>query len=322
MRPIYILVAACIAVGGLLPASAALLLGPPLAVGLVGLGIALPAAPPAAAAWGPWWQRGLLLGYLALAGAVLAAWYWLPTATLAGFFALSAWHWGSADAAALHPAPAHAGRWWLLHGAARGLVLFAVPALAWPAETRALCNDLLALTHGQAVSAGLFGQVAAGLGGLAAVALGGLWLGYGALGYGPALRTDVGETALLVLLLVVLPPALASGVYFVCWHSLRHVLRLGPLLPGSPAGNLLARLRGFWKLALPLLSVSVAGLLAVAWWLGPALLARSGAAVALLLLAASVVTLPHAVLVTGVLDRCRWAARPKLKPRPALALVA
>ncbi|MFD1467504.1 beta-carotene 15,15'-dioxygenase, Brp/Blh family [Hymenobacter caeli] len=330
MRPVYLLVLVCTAVGGLFPASAALLLGPPLAVGLVGLGIAhgacdhllLPAAPPArAAAWGPWWQRGLLLGYVALAGAVLAAWYWLPTAALLGFFALSAWHWGSADAATLRPAPARAGRWWLLHGAARGLVLFAVPALAWPVETRALCNDLLALTRGQAVPAPLFGQVAAGLGGLAGLALAALWAGYGALGQWRALRTDVGETALLALLLLVLRPALASGVYFVGWHSLRHVLRLVPLLPGPPpGGRLLARLRGFWKLALPLLSVSVAGLLGVAWWLGPALLAHSGTLVALLLLAASVVTLPHTVLVTGVLDRCRWAPRPAPEARVLTAL--
>ena len=316
MRPVYLLVAGCIAVGGLFPASAALLLGPPLAVGLVGLGIAhgacdhllLPSAPQVAARWGAWWHRGLLLGYVALAGLVLAAWYWLPAVALVSFFALSAWHWGSADAATLQPAPEHARRWWLLHGAARGLLLFAVPALAWPTETRALCNDLLALTHGPVVTAPLFGQVAMGLGAGAATGLACLWLGYGRLGYRQVLRTDLGETALLIVLLLVLRPALASGVYFVAWHSLRHVLRLVPLLPGHEAGSrLLAGLRGFWKRALPLLTISVTGLLGVAWWLGPAVLSQPGMLVALLLVAASAVTFPHAVLVTAVLDRYRWA---------------
>lgn len=327
MRPVYLLVAGCIAVGGLFPASAALLLGPPLAVGLVGLGIAhgacdhllLPSAPLVAARWGAWWQRGLLLGYVALAGLVLAAWYWLPAVALVSFFALSAWHWGSADAATLHPVPAHARRWWLLHGTARGLLLFAVPALAWPTETRALCNDLLALTHGPTVvvAAPLFGRVALGLGAGTTTGLAGLWLGYGRLGYWQALRTDLGETALLVVLLLVLRPALASGVYFVAWHSLRHVLRLVPLLPGHEAGGrLLAGLRGFWKRALPLLALSVVGLLGVAWWLGPAVLAQPGMQVALLLVAASAVTLPHAVLVTAVLDRYRWAA-PALQSIPS-----
>lgn len=43
-------------------------------------------------------------------------------------------------------------------------------------------------------------------------------------------------------------PALASGVYFVAWCSLRHVLRLVPLLPRREAGNrLLTGLRGLWK---------------------------------------------------------------------------
>lgn len=324
MRLSYVLVAGCIAVGGLFPASAPWLLGPPLALGLVGLGIAhgacdhllLPAAPPTLAApWRPWWQRVLLLGYVSLAGGVLVAWYWFPLTTLAVFFALSAWHWGSADAAELPATTSHPRRWWLLHSATRGALLFAVPALARPAETLALCNDVLTLTHGPALSAGLFGQVATGLGGLTAAGLALLWLGYGALGYGQALGTDVGETALLSTLLLLLPPALASGVYFVCWHSLRHVLRLVPLLPDPPAGgHLAAQLRSFWKWALPLLAVSVIGLLAVGWWLGPAQLAQTGGLVALLLVAASVVTLPHAVLVTGVLDHGRWQPRSSADP--------
>ncbi len=319
MRPVYILVAVCTAIGGLFPASAALLLGPPLVLGLVGLGIAhgacdhllLPAAPTGATALGPWWQRSLLVAYVGLAGVVLAAWYWWPTATIGAFFALSAWHWGSADAAELHPAPAHPTRWWLLHTTARGLLLFAVPALAWPVATRALCNDLLLFTDGQLISELVFSQIAAGLGLLAAVATAALWLGYGLLGFWQALRLDVGETALLGALLVLLPPALASGVYFVGWHSLRHTLRLTTLLPGlQQGGRLFERLRMFWRLALPLLALSVAGLLGVAWWLMPTLLAHSGGVLVLLLLAASVVTLPHTVLVTAVLDRCRWATRP------------
>ena len=315
MRVSYILVVACLLVGGLFPASAAGLLVPPLAVGLVVLGIAhgacdhllLPAVPAALTpAWGGWWSRALLLGYVALAGLVMLAWWVYPATTLLVFFALSAWHWGSADAAELPTGTGSMRRWWLLHSLTRGGLLFAIPALARPAETLALCNDVLTLTHGAVIPAWLFDQVATALGMGTASGLVVLWLGYAMLGWRQALFTDLGETALLAMLLVVLPPALASGVYFVCWHSLRHVQRLLLLLPNRPrSGRSHSPLLYFWRNALPLLAVSVAGLLAVGWWLG---LAHHGGAVALLLVAASIVTLPHTVLVTGVLDRGRWQA--------------
>ena len=316
MRFSYVLVIACLVVGGFFPALAGWLLVPPLAVGLVVLGIAhgacdhllLPAAPAALeTTWGSWWYRALLSGYVALAGVVLLAWWAYPTATLLIFFGLSAWHWGSADAA--EPATAAAGKrhWWLLHSLTRGGLLFAVPALARPTETLALCNDVLMLTRGTAIPTILFGQVAAVLGAGTAVGLLALWLGYGALGWRQTLGRDVGETALLIALLVVLPPALASGVYFVCWHSLRHVRRLMQVLP-TPlnSGHLHSQLLGFWKNAFPLLAVSVAGMLAICWWMGTAQLVRNGSVVALLLVAASVVTLPHALLVTMVMDQSRW----------------
>jgi len=65
------------------------------------------------------------------------------------------------------------------------------------------------------------------------------------------------------------------------------------------------RLGFFWRRAAPLLAVSVARL-AVVYGLAWARGASGLALVSLALLAASVVTLPHALLVTLGLDMARW----------------
>ena len=120
--------------------------------------------------------------------------------------------------------------------------------------------------------------------------------------------TDVLEAALLTGLLVALPPVLSGGVYFVFWHSLQHVLRMNQLMDRAQAlrgPGLGAQLRFFLRRAAPLLLVSVAGL-AVLYGVAWARHASGSVLVSLALLAASVVTLPHALLVTFGLDAARW----------------
>lgn len=142
----------------------------------------------------------------------------------------------------------------------RGGLLFTVPLLRWPAKTRAVVNDLLAVA-----GAAPLGPVAVGpVGPLLGWGVGAgyllLWSSYVACRQPRLARTDVLEVLLLTGLLVALPPMLSAGAYFVGWHSLRHVL---------------------------LLSVA--------------------------LLVASVVTLPHAVLVTLGLDAALWRQKADLR---------
>jgi Brp/Blh family beta-carotene 15,15'-monooxygenase len=318
----YAAVLTLTAVGAAFPAAAWTLLGPPLAAGMVLLGVAhgscdqlvLPAGPPrgARAGAGPHWLA-FLAGYLGLAGLVGALWWTWPAGAVGLFFLLTAWHWGSADA----PVPRAAGGAWLAHSWLRGLLLFAVPAWGWPVGTAAVVNGLLAFAGAPAVAAGPFAAGAAGLGlGVAAGHLA-LWAGYARQRRWAVLRTEGTEVLVLAGVLLALPPQLSVGVYFVFWHSLQHALRLAGWLgyapgPGPSAGPG-PQLAFFLRRAAPLLLLSCAALLVLGRLLAPRL--PDGAAwFSLALVVASLVTLPHALLVTLAMDASRWRARPGSSP--------
>lgn len=307
----YAVVLAAGLLGWLAPGWAGWVLGPALLLGLVLLGVAhgacdqyvVPATHPALARHpGRYWAV-FLSGYLGLVAAVGALWWWRPGLALAFFLGLSAWHWGSGDA----PAARHRAQW-LAHSLLRGGLLFAVPLWFWPAETRTLLNDLLALAGATPVRPTALDAAADWLGPLTLAGHLGLWLSYGLTRQLRLAYTDMQEVLLLSFLLLALPPLLSASVYFVFWHSLRHVLRMSELM-GQPFGGSWAGLRVqvsfFLRRAAPLLAISVvalAGLYGLAW-----MRAASGPAlIGLTLLAASVVTLPHALLVTLGLDATRW----------------
>lgn len=313
----YAAVLAAVAVGLLAPAAANWLLGPALLLGMLVLGVAhgacdqfvVPATHPALAQSKVRYWAVFLGGYLGLAVAVAAVWWWQPGLAMALFFGLTAWHWGSADA----PAPA-AGRGrgqWLAHSLLRGGLLFAVPLWHWPTETGAVLNGLLTLTGAAPVASALLTQTTELLGPAVMAGHGLLWLHYWQRGQGEAVRTDLREVALLVALLLVLPPVLSAGVYFVFWHSLQHVLRMNELMSESglsPRPSIAAELKFFLRRSAPLLLLSL-GALAVIYGLAWARAADGSVLVSLALLVASVVTLPHALLVTLGMDAARWRPR-------------
>ena len=313
----YAAVLGLTALGWAFPAAAGVLLGAPLAVGMVVLGVAhgacdqlvVPAAgaPAGASATSGWryWLR-FLVGYLGLAGAVAVLWWGWPAATVGGFLLLTVWHWGSADAPAGAQVPP---RWWLLHSLLRGLLLFAVPAWCWPAETAGVVNGLLAFVGAAPAAPAVFGPVAVGLGLLVAGGHVVLWSGYAARHRWALLRTELLEVVVLTVLFVALPPRLSVAVYFVFWHSLQHVLRLNGWLGFAEvrgqAPRLLPQLAFFLRRAAPLLLLSCVALLL----LGRLLAARlpdEAAWFSLALVVASIVTLPHALLVTLVMDAPQW----------------
>ncbi|WP_157547530.1 Brp/Blh family beta-carotene 15,15'-dioxygenase [Hymenobacter sp. DG25A] len=317
----YAAVLAATGVGLAFPNQAALLLALPLAVGMVVLGIAhgacdqlvVPARQPAGRAAAGWhyWLR-FLLSYLGLAAVVGLLWWRWPATTVGVFFGLTIWHWGSADAPSSEQVPAG---WWLLHSLLRGVLLFAVPAWWWPTETAAIVNGLLAFAGAAAVAPLRFGQAAAALG---LLALGGhlvLWGRYASRRRWGLLRTELVEVPVLVALLLILPPKLSVSVYFIFWHSLQHVLRLngwlgypraaGVSTPPRLRFNLMAQLAFFLRRAAPLLAISCGALLVLGHVLADRL---SGETTwfSLALIVASIVTLPHALLVTLVMDAHHW----------------
>ena len=313
----YAAVLAAVAVGLMAPDLAGWLLGPVLLAGMLLLGVAhgacdqfvVPVTHPALAQNKTRYWARFLAGYLGLAAAVVGLWWWQPGPTLALFFALTAWHWGSADAPVL--ARQQRGQW-IAHSLLRGGLLFALPLAYWPAETQGIVSGLLGLVGAAPTGASALGTVAGPLGVVVGAGHLLLWARYVQQGHADRARTDLGEVLLLVLLLLALPPVLSATVYFVFWHSLQHVLRMNRLL-GAPAHG---RVRGvgtevrlFLRRAAPLLLSSVAGL-AVLYGVALARAASGTVLVSLALLAASVVTLPHALLVTLGMDAPRWRNGP------------
>lgn len=303
--------------GQAFPAQAGWLLGPLLAVGLVSLGIAhgacdqlvLPAHRPAGLGRGyPLRFGASYLGLAVMAG--LGWWRW-PGAAVGGFFLLTAWHWGSADAPAL---PRHQALW-VVHSLLRGALLFAVPAQWWPVEAQDSVEGLLAFAGAAPLVAGQFAAGAACLWPLVLAGHLALWGSYAVLQRPQRWRTDAMESLLLTGLFLALPPLLALGVYFVFWHSLQHVLRLNSLLgyaatadPAKPWVALGRELGFFARRAWPPLLASLAALavlyalpgappLSSPTWLGPALAATAA------------VTLPHSLLVSLVMDASKWRPR-------------
>jgi len=311
-RATYAVVLAAGAVGWLAPAWAGWVLGPALLLGLVVLGVAhgacdqyvVPATHPALARHRGHYWTVFLGGYLGLAGGVGLLWWWRPGLAVAFFFGLSAWHWGSGDA----PAAARYRGQWLAHSLLRGGLLFAVPLWFWPADTRTLTNDLLALAGAAPLRAEALRAVAQWLGPLVLAGHLGLWASYYLGGQRWLAVTDILEALLLSFLLLALPPLLSASVYFVFWHSLQHVLRMNVVMGRPVAGSGRALWTGlgfFLRRSAPLLAISVAAL-AVLYGVAWARAAGVPALISLALLVASVVTLPHALLVTLGLDAARW----------------
>lgn len=311
----YLAVAGASLLGLAWPAAAPAVLGPVLLVGLVLLGLAhgacdqlvLPALAPARRR--PGRQMLLfLLGYLGLAAVAGLGWWGWPAGAVAAFFLLTVWHWGSADA------PAQPGQrvLWLAHSVLRGTLLFAVPTHWWPAETLHSINGLLTFAGAAPLPAGQFAALATWLWPLAMAGHLLLWARYARQQELSRAAADLSEVGLLTALFVVLPPLLALGVYFVFWHSLQHALRLTRLFGyAAPVGfgpawlGLGQELLFFIRRALPLLMVSLLALAAL-YVLLPQQPASRDAWLSIALILAAVLTLPHALLVSLVMDAAKW----------------
>ncbi|GAA3922763.1 Brp/Blh family beta-carotene 15,15'-dioxygenase [Hymenobacter algoricola] len=311
-RASYVAVLTAVVVQLLAPGVAPWLLAPLLLIGLLVLGVAhgacdqfvVPATHPALVRSRFRYWASFLFGYLGLAALVGLLWWWQPAATVALFFGLTAWHWGSADASVFFANRGH----WVAHSLLRGALLFAVPLGHWPEETRAIINGLLTLAGALPISAGAVQQASVVVVALVGIGHLVLWTSYFQQGRGVLARTDMLEVLLLTALLLVLSPLFSAGVYFIFWHSLQHVLRMNQLM-GRPADSrqLLLRIElGFFlRRSAPLLLVSTTGL-AILYGIAWSQAAPSSVFVSLALVVASVVTLPHALLVTLGMDAARW----------------
>ncbi len=234
----------------------------------------------------------LLAGYVGLAAVGLAFWLAAPAAGIVAFLLVAAAHWGQGELFLLDVGSR--GRA-VAEVAARGLLPVAGPLALHPAAFADAAAAVLE-PFGAAFALPGGAPALAGAATLAAAATASV------LAIGEGDRRSAAELAGLSAFFAVVPPVFAVGVYFVAWHSLRHVARLVAL---DPAGR---GVPGFARDALPCTALALAGVaaLAVAVAVRPDAGAQlAGAALAVVF----ALTLPHAVVVAWM-DRATSRSAP------------
>ena len=255
---------------------------------------------------------GLL--YAVVGGLYAVLWFLLPAAAFVLFILVTWLHWGQGEVHALGAVaavdhlrtPAQRG----LTALARGTLPMLVPLVAFPGEYRFVAEALIGLFGG---SLGALTAAFTATGRLVVAALVGILLvstlavGYLRADHGAGASPsrgwllDAGEVGLLVAFFALVEPILAIGLYFTCWHALRHVGRLLALDPEArdalAANNLGVALARFTRDATPLTLASLAllGVLAVLVPASPAGLAEL---VGLYLVLIAALTAPHVLVVT------------------------
>jgi len=250
--------------------------------------------------------------YFVVGLAYTVGWFVAPVAAFGAFILLTWFHWGQGE---VHPLveltdPTHLRTRGArgLTVAARGALPMIVPLVAFPDDYRWVAARLVGLfgTADLAVLDPVFsvrGRTVAGVL-VATLLVATLAVGSRHAESRRAWRVDAGELLLLTGFFLVVPPILAIGIFFPCWHAVRHITRL-LLLDETAAGRLEAgniggALARFGWLAAPMTvgALVIFGGLALAVPVAPA----DGAGLfGLYLVGIAVVTAPHVVVVT-ILD--------------------
>ena len=203
-------------------------------------------------------------GYLALMAASVGAIMWQPGASALLFLLLTVFHFGMADATAVHADDdGPLARWGLVLG--RGLLLLATafathPAEAW--EPFARIGDALSPWAASAWQPGLaelqrLAMVGVAVGGVLAA---GSALARIRVGHAREAACDLLEHGLVAAMAVTADPLFAVGCYFLAVHAFRHSRRLactreviGPATVGPTRAGLASRLLRVHVLSLPLM---------------------------------------------------------------------
>jgi len=255
---------------------------------------------------------GLL--YLVCGVAFAAVWFAVPEIAFVGFILLTWFHWGQGDLYALHafvrvPYLDTGVRRWLAVVVRGGLPML-VPLLGFPDWYRRVARALVSLFEPGSVAglAWLFRvetRLVLGVG-YALVVVGYLAVGYaGSDGDRSAWAVDAGETLLLAVYFLAVPPLLAVGVYFCLWHSLRHIARLLLLDERTRAAVSTGRFRsalGRFAVEATPLTLAALTLLGGLWLVVPRQPGDLLGLLALYLVLIAALTLPH-VAVVSWMDR-------------------
>ncbi len=248
-------------------------------------------------------------GYAVILLASLAFFLMAPATALILFLLLSATHFGLADARSLDARFAVATTPWLrtLSAATRGVFVIALPFVFWPDESRKVFADIVAIAGHVAptVAPATFSSLATVVVSFALLSHAVVTTSRVRAGQAEAAAVEALETAVVWLAFFMLHPLFATGLYFLAWHSWRHLLTLLRLESFSPAGRTTQHLvTAIYRLhvrSLPLLLPTLGIFAAVAWW---RLEVWSVDLLAALTIAFFVVvTLPHHLLIERLITQ-------------------
>jgi Brp/Blh family beta-carotene 15,15'-monooxygenase len=252
---------------------------------------------------------GVLYGVLG--GGYLVAWFVIPVAAFAFFIMLTWAHWGQGDVHALVALEGvehlRTTGQRLATATVRGGLPMLVPLLLGSEQYQEVATLLIGRFGVEAAVLGpLFqAETRVGLGvGFALLTIGTLIIGAHRAPNGVAdagWKRDSGETLLLWIFFLVVPPILAVGVYFCLWHSVRHIARLVTLdTDGEQAlrqGQVTSAFVGFARDAAPLTLLSLL-FLGGFYLLIPVRPATLPETIGLYLILIAVLTLPHVAIVS------------------------
>ncbi len=293
--------------------AANLLLGPWLVVALSVVAVALFGIPHGALDYliyrdvvgrGPAARVMFYAGYVASAAVMVALWWNWPRLSLASFLLLSCHHFGEAELRHL----AAEGTQAAVLFCARGMMVIGVPFFAHPHEA---ASTLVALGISPPPISGPFASLM--IVALIGLAAGTLWSARNR-GQVPDPAHEIEVFAVLVAMLIALPPVVAVALYLSFVHGLAHVLAV------RRDGHFrAAQASGVAKVALTLAALGVITIAGLLVWLGPQIgrdfveLAPDSASATLSILVVSVsaLTLPHAMTVT-LWHRRRRVSRRKI----------
>jgi beta-carotene 15,15'-dioxygenase len=244
-----------------------------------------------------------LLAYMAIAAAYFGLWLWQPLVAFVGFLLATVFHWGQGDVRFLEIflTRQRSSKW----GACvsillRGSLPMVLPVLAFPKTAASLyINTAKGLGLASLPLDLSSPAIVITLGSYMLVLLG-LYI-FNAINVSAtpwALRLDMFEIALLTLLFCTVPAYMSVGIYFIAWHSLRHLARLIILKQADKLKQ------GLWqkplkRLVLDLLPITLAAmslLVGLYFWKAQHV-GSLETFVALYLVLISALTKPHLVVV-------------------------
>jgi Brp/Blh family beta-carotene 15,15'-monooxygenase len=260
--------------------------------------------------------------YAAAGAAYTLLWFLAPVLAAVLFILVTWFHWGQGE---LYPLVGLLGADHLdspgrvATAVVRGGLPMLVPLLGFPGVYREVVDSFVAPFGGTAATLSwLFTgetRLALGLGfGLLTVAV--LARGYvladaplggdASPGDGRPWLVDAGETLLLWVYFLTVPPVFAIGVYFCLWHAVRHIARAVGVdreaADSLRTGDVWGALARFLKEALPLTALAL--VLFTGLWLAVPVEPTLREATGLYLVFIAILTLPH-VLVVLWMDRAQ-----------------